>query len=184
MLRKDLKKNELDEILEGKGDFVQIDYLNRFIKLFPPIGMRKYAYLKLARIYLDKEMFSDAATMFNNAAINSLTFKEKQENYVKEAKCFVRALKFEEAGRALKKGFAEANEKEKNELYNELLDYYKKEGERLLKEKKSNQAAQIYERLIRMKVSNEDKLSFKEILLDLYQKLGKTKEYSFLKSLN
>ena len=183
MLTKNSKKNEIDEFLEGKGDFVQIDHLNRFIKLFPPIGMRKYAYIKLARIYLNKAMFIDAAKMFNHAAVNSLTFKEKQENYIKEAKSYVRALKFESAIRAMKKAFSEASQKEKLSLYKDLVEYYKKVGLDLESSGKVGQAMMVYERLIRMNLDEEEKKETKEKLLSIYKKLGKVKEYDFLKSL-
>lgn len=183
MLTKNSKRNEIDEFLEGKGDFVQIDHLNRFVKLFPPIGMRKYAYLKLARIYLNKSMFVDAAKMFSNAAVNSLTFKEKQENYIKESKSYVRALKFESASRAMKKAFSEASQKEKLSLYEDLAKYYKKVGEDLESVGKVGQAMMVYERLIRMNLTGEEKAEIKEKLLLIYSKLGKTKEYDFLKGL-
>lgn len=184
MLRKDLKKAELDELLEGKGDFVQIDYLNRFLKLFPPIAMRKYAYLRLAKVYLEKRLFEDAAKMFSNAAINSLTFKEKNESYMKEAKCYIKAGKFESSSKALRKAFSEANEKERNEMAREIINYYKKEGESLEKEGKPGAATTLYERLIRMRLPEEEKSEVKEKLLSLYKKLGKIKEYNFLKSLS
>jgi len=183
MLTKDSKKAEIEEFLEGKGDFVKIDYLNRFLKLFPPIIMRKYAYLTLARIYLNKSMFVDAAKMFNNAAINSLTFKEKQENHLKECKSYIKALKFENASKAIKKAFIEANQKEKRQLYKEMIDYYKKVANDLELQKKSGQATMVYEKLIRLNISEEEKQEIKEKLLNSYEKLGKTKEYSFLKSL-
>lgn len=183
MLTKNSKKAEIEEFLEGKGDFVKIDYLNRFLKLFPPITMRKYAYLKLARIYLNKAMFVDAAKMFNNAAINSLTFKEKQENHLKESKSYIKALKFENATKAIKKAFAEANQKEKKELYDEMINYYKKVAKDLELQGKFGHVTTVYEKLIRLNISEEEKQEIKEKLLSLYKSLGKIKEYNFLKGL-
>ena len=51
MLEKGMHKQDIDLVLEGKGDFIKIDYLNRYLKKMPPLEMRKYAYLKLAEIY-------------------------------------------------------------------------------------------------------------------------------------
>lgn len=183
MLTKDSKKAEIEEYLEGKGSFVKIDHLNRFLKLFPPINMRKYAYLTLARIYLNESVFVDAAKMFNNAAINSLTFKEKQENHLKESKSYIKALKFENASKAIKKAFSEANQKEKKELYKEMVNYYKKVASDLELQGKPGQATRVYEKLIKLNISEEEKEIVKEKLLNLYKKLGKTKEYDFLKTL-
>ena len=92
----------MEEVLEGKGDFVKIDYLVKYLKEMPPIEMRKFAYLKLAEIYLHKEMFIDAARMYRNISINALTFREKRENYLKEAKAYILAGKFEQSDKALR----------------------------------------------------------------------------------
>lgn len=182
MLKKDMRKNEIEEVLEGKGDFVKIDYLNRYLKEAPSLDMKKFAYLKLAEVYMNKNLFADAANMFKNAAVNSIVFREKQENYVKEAKCYIRAGLFENVNVALKNAFSDANESEKSNMFKEIVEYYKKEGERLETYSKSSQAIALFERLIRMKISSEDKFWVKEKLLNLYQKLGKSKEYNMLKS--
>lgn len=183
MLTRGMKKYEIEGALTGKDDFVQIDYLTKYITEQPPIDMRKYAHLRLARIYLNRSMFVDAAKAFRNAAINSVKFVEQQENCMKEAKCYIRALKFEDAGSALKKAFAEANQKQRNEMYRDFLDYYKKVGEDFEKAGLPGKSTKLYEKLIRMKITDEDKAQIKEKLLSLYERLGKTKEYNFLKSM-
>jgi len=183
MLQRDMKKTDIERMINDKGDFVQIDYLTKFIKLSPPIDMKKYAYLKLAGIHLRRRMYQDAAKMFRGAAINSLTFKEQKENYLREAKSYIKAQKFEDSQKALKKSFAEANLKERRELYDELVSFYKKEGEELLKKGLPGKATSLFEKLIRMKLTVEDKKHAKEKLLALYQKLGKTKDYDFLKTI-
>lgn len=167
-------------MLEGKGDFVQIDYLTRFLKLSPPISMRKYSYLALARIYLNRSSFTEAAKMFNNASINCLTFKEKQECHLKEAKSYVRATEYDKSIQALKKAFSEANQKERKKLFEDLIDYYKKVGEDFESSGLPGKATKLYEKLITMKISQEDKDEIREKLLILYKKLGRTKEYDAL----
>ena len=37
MLNKGMSKSEIERELKGKGDFIQIDYLNRFIAQKPPL---------------------------------------------------------------------------------------------------------------------------------------------------
>lgn len=180
MIRKNMRKNEIDELLSSKGDFVKIDYLTRFLKLFPPISMRKYSYLTLARIYLNRSSFTEAAKMFNNASINCLIFKEKQECHLKEAKSYIRAAKYDKSIQALKKAFIEASQKERFNLFTSLIEYYKKVGEELESKGLSGKATKLYEKLITMKISEEDKDSIREKLLSLYKKLGKTREYDAL----
>jgi tetratricopeptide (TPR) repeat protein len=181
MLTKNMHKKDIEEALEGKGDFVQIDYLNKYLKEMPPLEMRKFASLKLAEIYLKKEMFIDAAKMLRNIGINSLTFKDKQEYYFKEAKTYILAGKFEEADKALKRALMEANSREKQEIYKKMIEFYKEVGEKLEKGLKREKASKIYEKLLQMKISKEEKEEFKEKLLNLYEKLGKRKEADFLK---
>jgi tetratricopeptide (TPR) repeat protein len=183
MLTKDMKKADIEEILKDKGDFIQIDYLDRFIKDSPPIDMKRFAYEKLARIYLDRNMFENAALMFKNVAINSITFKEQQENYIKEAKCYIRAGRFDEVQNALKKAFAEANKKDRRKMYDEVVAYYKKTGEDYEKARLPGKSISLYEKLIRMKLTVEDKTYVRDRLIELYQKLGRTKDYNFLKSM-
>lgn len=182
MLTKDMHKPEIEAELEGKGDFVKIDYLNRYLKETPPIEMRKFAYLKLAEVYLEKDMFIDAANAFKNAAVNSITFREKQENYLREAKAFVSALKFDESDKALRKALNEANQKEKREIYEKLVEFYKKEIDKLEKNDKPGQLTKLYEKFLKLKVNDEDKEEVKEKLLNLYERLGKIKEARILRS--
>ncbi len=176
-----MHKNEVLEALEGKGDFVQIDYLTRYLRIMPPLEMRKFASLKLAEIYFRKEMFIDAAKMFRNVGMNSLTFKDKQESYLKEAKTYILAGKFEDSDKALKRALTEANSREKQELYNKIVAFYMEIGEKYDKNLKREKASKIYEKLYRMRLSDEEKEVIKEKLLDLYEKLGKRAEADFLK---
>ena len=184
MLHKDMLKTEIEEILEDKGEFIQIDYLDRYLKDSPSIDMKKFAYLKLARIYLNRSMFENAALMFKNAAINSHTFSEQQDLYTKEAKCYIRAQRFDEVQNAMKKAFAEANKEERRKVYDEIVDYFKKVGLDYLSQGLPGKAMNVFERLIRMKLTLEDKNFAKEKLLDIYQRLGKRKEYDFLNSVS
>jgi tetratricopeptide (TPR) repeat protein len=181
MLTKDMRKPEIEEFLSGRDTFVQMDYLNRYLKLMPPIDMRKFAYLKIAEICLEREMFSDAARAFHNAYTSSLTFSEKLEIGLKEAKAHILAQKYEDSDRALRRAMSEANSKEKKKLFLSIVEFYKKEGEKLINSNKREKASKLYEKLIRMKIEDSEKLEVKEILLDLYDRLGKRKEYNFLK---
>lgn len=177
-----MRKKEVEDALEGKGDFVKIDYLMKYLKKTPPLEMRKFAYLKLAEIYLHKEMFIDAARMYRNIAVNSPIFREKKENYLKESKAYILAGKFENSDKSLRRAIDEGNSIEKKESYKTITDFYIQEGERLEKDNKPGQTMKLYEKLIRMKLNDEEKENIREKLLTLYEKLGKREEYNFLKT--
>ena len=176
MLNKNMRNKEISGVLEKEGDFVKIDYLSRYLKENPPIEMRKFAYSKLAEIYSNKKMFSEVAKMYRNISINSLTFREKRENYLKESKAYILAKNFEASDKALKKAMAEGNSKEKEEIYEKIINFYENEGKKLENQKKPGATMKIYEILIRKKLSEEKYEEIRKKLLNLYDKLGKRKE--------
>ena len=181
LLTKDMHKSDIEKFLEGKGDFVKIDYLTRYIKIMPPIEMRKFAYLKLAEIYMGKEMYVDAAMAFKNAGVNSVSFKEKQENFLDEARAYISGGKFDDADKALRRAMDEGNQKEKEDLYKGILNCYKTEAEKLEKMGKHGSLVKLYEKMLRLKFSDAEHAGVKENLLKLYEKLGKVKEYKILR---
>lgn len=177
-----MHKKDVEEFLKGKGDYIQINHLERYLKIMPPMGMRKFAYEKLAEIYLKKEMFNDAAKMLKNVALSSVTFREKRIFYLKEAKAYILGMKFDESDMALKRAMVESNSREKKELQEKIIEFYKKQITELESKGKKEKCIKYYEKLIKMEISPEDKEDIREKLLVLYDKLGMTKEYEFLKS--
>ena len=176
-----MKKQEIEEALESKGEYIQINLLENYLKLMPPIEMRKFAYIKLAEIYKQKKMFSQEAEFCKKAALNSVTFKEKQKHYLSESKAHILAGKFDLSDKALKKAMDEANSKEKKELYQEIIEFYRKQIKELEAQNKKEKAEKLYEKLIRMKIPEKEKEELRLKLLDLYERLGKTEEIKLLK---
>ena len=182
MLRKDMTKNEIEKELQGKGDFVQIDHLSRFIKEKNlPIDKRKFVCLKLAEIHEKKGMLKDAAKMYNNIAIASIAFSEKIKNHVKEAELYIKAGAFDMVDEAVKKAMSEANATEKYNIQFIIKDFYKRQAETYEKELKRSYAVRIYEKLLEMNILELERQEIKEKLMMLYEKLGRLKEYFALK---
>ena len=179
-----MHKQEIEKILEGKGDFVKMDYLARYLKKVPPIDMRKFAHLKLAEIYLKKEMYLSAAQSFRSAAINSVTFREKRENFLKESKAWISSFDFEEADKALKRALSEGNSREKEAIYGEFINFFKKQIENVEKKNKPGHLMKLYEKFLNLKANEKEKENVKEKLVKIYDKLGKVKEANLLKGLN
>lgn len=182
MLKKGMSKQEIEKELSGKGDFVKIDYLTRFIKQQdPPIGIKKFSYLKLAEIYEEKSLFSKSAKMFEYAASISLTFSEKINHLLSATEQYIKGSLFDDADYAMKKALSEANTKEKRDIYSTVKSFYKKQGEYFEKTKKRNHALRVYEKLLEMNLDEREKQEVKNKLLELYEKLGKLKKYFALK---
>jgi len=181
MLYRDASKSEIEKEIEGKGDFVQIDYLTKFLKEKLPIDIKKFICLRLAEIYERKAMFGDAAKMFDNVALVSIAFSEKIKHYVKETELYIKAGVFDRADEAMKKAMNQANTIEKQDIYFVVKDLYKKQAEVYEKEMKRAHAVRIYEKLSEMNISNSDRQEIKKKLLELYEKLGKFEEMKRLK---
>ena len=168
-----MSKLDIEKCLNAKGNFIRIDYLTRFLREDIPLDMKKFCYTKLAETYENMKMFSDSARVFNNLAIISISFTEKINNYVKETKSYILTGNFPKADESMQKAMSQANSVQKNEVYNEIKNFYKRVAEDYEKETKRNKASGIYEKLLEMKISDMERQEIKSKLIDLYEKLGK-----------
>ena len=168
-----MNKQEIRDELGGKGDFIRIDYLNRFLRENPAIDMKRFAYLNLAETYDKIGMFIEAAKMFNNLAVLSIAFSEKIKNHLREAELYIKAGEFERVDEAMKKAMSEANASERAEIYFSVKWFYKKQADIYESELKRNNAARIYEKLLIMNLADSEREEIKEKLIGLYEKLAR-----------
>ena len=173
-------KSELEAEIANKGDYIQIDYLNRFLKLMPPHEMRKFAYIKLAGIYMRRQMFKDASQAYQNIAINSLTFTDKIKYFVLSTKALLEGGFFEDAERTLKRALADANFSQKASVLEDMKRFYKEIAEDLVLKGKKNKATIYYEKLLRQDLLDSEKAEIKEKLRRIYSSLGKISEIKLL----
>ena len=176
MIDKFAKKQEVEEFLENKGDFIQINHLELYLKKMPPMEMRKFAYLKLAEIYSNKKMHEKEAESYKKAAVNATTFRAKQEIYILESKAYLDAGKLDLSDKALKKALAEGNTREKKLIYENMLETYRGKIREFENQGKKEKSQKLYEKMINMKISEEEREQIRAKLLDLYERLGKTKD--------
>jgi tetratricopeptide (TPR) repeat protein len=182
MITKEMSKVEIENFLMGKGDYVQIDHLTRFLAdKQVPTDKRKFVHTKLAEIYERRGMFAEAAKMYNNVAIASVVFGEKIKAYTQEAKFYIKAGMFELADEAIKKAMGEANSSERINLQANIKIFYKQQAEIYEKQNRRSNAVKIYEKMLQMRLFEPDRPMIKEKLLGLYEKIGKIKEYLALK---
>jgi tetratricopeptide (TPR) repeat protein len=182
MITKEMSKVEIENFLTGKGDYVQIDHLTRFLAdKQVPTDKRKFVHTKLAEIYERRGMFAEAAKMYNNVAIASVVFGDKIKAYTQEAKFYIKAGMFELADEAIKKAIGEANSSERINLQANIKIFYKQQAEIYEKQNRRSNAVKIYEKMLQMRLFEPDRPMIKEKLLGLYEKIGKIKEYLALK---
>lgn len=176
-----ISKSEIEKEISGKGDFVQIDYLTKFLKDSKSMDVKKFIFLKLAELYGNINMLKDSAKNYGNAAMVSIPFSEKIKYFVKEAETYIKADEYEMADKAMRKAIGEANSQEKKEIYKTVLNFYRRQAEKYENDLKRAHAVKIYEKLLQMNIRNSEKREIREKLLNLYDKLNKRKDYLMLK---
>lgn len=180
MLTKGMSKSEIEKELKGKGDFIQIDYLNRFIAQKPPLHEKKFAFIRLIDIYNSKKMFNDVAKIYNNLSLLALSPQEKLDYLVKETKAHIQGGRFDEADSVMRRAMEEVPIIRKTEIYEDIKNFYKQQADQYEKESKRNHSAKVYEKILTMKITEQEKAEVKSKLLSLYDQLGKFKESSVL----
>lgn len=177
-----MSKSEVVKELEGRGDFVQIDYLTRFIEEGLPRDMKKFAYAKLAEIYAKRHMTSEAAKTYGFIADLSITFEEKIQFNIKQVELYIQAGQFDRADECIQTALRFANASQRPEIMLAIKEFYKRQAAVYEKERRRAHAAKLYEKLAGMKILSEsEKEDVKEKLLNLYEQLGKVREYQILK---
>jgi tetratricopeptide (TPR) repeat protein len=180
MLNKSMSKSEIERELKGKGDFVQIDYLTRFIAQKPPLHEKKVAFAKLIEIYEAKKMFNDVAKIYSNLAIIATSTQEKIDFLIKEAKAYIQGGQFDQADLTMRRVMDGVTIIKKTEIYEDMKNFYKKQADVYEKESKRNHAIKVYEKLLAMKITDSERNEAKARLLGLYEQLGKFRESSAL----
>ena len=185
VLKPGMTKSEIEQFLQDKGNFVQIDHLGRFLKEPVALDTKKFIFLKLATLYEKAKMLNESAKMYENAAGLSIAFAEKIKHYMKEVELYAKLGTFDKVEQAAKKAMAQANSREREEITTSVKIFYKEQAKVCETELKRNQAVRFYEKILEMRISEQEKIEIKEKLLELYKKLGKLHEYLALeKSLN
>ena len=82
----------------------------------------------------------------------------------------------------MKKAMLEANSVQRNEIFTTIKNIYKQQAEIFEKNLKRIHAVKAYEKLVEMRPSESEREQLRNKLLDLYEKLGRRKEYFLLKS--
>lgn len=166
-------KSEVEEKLRGKGSFVQLEYLTSLMKKELPLDVKKFVGLKLAEIYENTNMFSDAAQIYETLAMISVKSSERVDFYVKETQAYIKSDSFERADTAMRKALAESNSTEKENIQKIIKSFYLSLAQDYEKKLRKSHAIKVYEKLMNMKISEVEKTQIKEKLMELYEKLGK-----------
>lgn len=177
MLKREMNKEEIEREFEGKGDYVLIDNITRFLKENVPQDTRRVTYIKLVGIYEKRNMFFEAANIYGKLIEIAITPFDKINYLLKEADCYIKSGMFEKADVTISKISEHAKSAEKNRIMVYIAQAYKKQAEVYEKEKRRNKAAKTYEKLLTMNIPETEKNEINQKLSGLYKELGMIDEY-------
>ncbi|MDD5699956.1 MAG: hypothetical protein PHH00_02060 [Candidatus Nanoarchaeia archaeon] len=182
MLTKEMMKSDIEKELNGKGDYVQIDMIRRFLKENIPNEIRKFASLKLAEIYERRSMFSEAAFLYSKLAELAADYAGRMDCLLKEAGDYIKAGFFEGADAAANKITAEVKPMEKTKYSDAVKIFYRTQAGIYEKSKRRSKAAEIYEKMLTLKgLLDLERTEINNKLFGLYRELGMVDKYLGMK---
>lgn len=181
VLKKGMTIEEIDRELSGKGDFVQIDYMTSFLKLESTFEIRKYVSMKLSDVYEKRGMFSESAKIYEMIGEFAKGYAEQTKYFVRAAELYIMADLYPRADECIRKALRETKIKQQNEIEKNIKNLYINQAEKYLTEKRRSNSVKIYEKLLVMNISKDEREDIKKKLLGLYEELGRMREYYMLK---
>jgi tetratricopeptide (TPR) repeat protein len=177
MLRKEMTKVEIEKELTGKGDYVLIDNMTRFLKENLPLDIKRFVYLKLVAVYERRSMFADAAAVYDKLIELSLTPQDKVNYRTKATECYIKSGFFDKADLSMKNLSGEAKLGEKAKINSSIKDFYMNQAQTYEKEKRRARAIQTYQKLLTLNLLDFEKETINRKLLMLYKETGMIKEF-------
>ncbi len=173
----DLSRKEVEAKLAVVGDYVKMDYLQQCLKKNLDFDTRKYVLVTLSSIYESRKMFLEAGKLIRNAAEINTTFEGKMNDFMKSVELFVKSGNYDDADISFAKALACANEMQKPHLKARQRAFYKTAGQEYMGKDKRKHAMDAYEKLWSLDLAPDEKQEVRSVLMQLYEKLGKIKEF-------
>lgn len=174
-------KAQIENKLQTMGDYVQMSYLQRALKSGLDFDTRKFVLLRLGGIYEARRMHLEAAKMIKAAAEINTTYREKIRDYMKATELFIKGQDYPEADRLFAQSLALGNSQEKLQMKQAYKNFYLTQAKLFENSDKRTNAKETYEKVLALELDIGERTQVQKSLLDLYDKLGKIKEYYALK---
>lgn len=181
MRGKEFSRREIEERLSKMGDYVKIGFLSDCLKATLDFDTRKFALVKLANLYETRKMYFDAGKAMRSAAEINTTFVGKMNDFIKAAELFVRGGDYDLADAAVKNALSHANGEQRNVVKKSVKGFYMNQAREFLANDRRKGATEVYEKLLTMEIDESERQDVSEKLLQLYDNLGKIREYYMLK---
>ncbi len=174
-------KSEIENKLKTMGEYVKMSYLQRAAKSQLDFDTRKFVLIELTRIYEQKKMYLDAGKTIKSAAEITTTFREKMVQFMKSVEFNVKGNDFTEAERIFAQALALGNDREKWEMKQQFKQFHFSQAQGYIKNDRRSNAKVLYQKMLSMELNPSEKSEVQNQLLNLYLKLGNTREYYALR---
>lgn len=172
-----LGRKEIEMKLVGIGDYVKLDYLQQCLKKQLDFDTRRFVLTTLTGIYESRKMFYEAGKMIRAAADINTTFNGKMNDFLKSALLFIKSGNYVEADISMAKATGSANDAQKVGIKIKIKEAYKEQAKEFMKRDKRKHAMETYEKILLFDLNPLEKKEAQKSLLELYEKLGKVKEF-------
>ncbi|MFH1501047.1 MAG: hypothetical protein ABIE22_03835 [archaeon] len=172
-------REEIEARLKTMSDFLKMEYLEHSLK-DSDFGVKRFCHQKLAELYEARKMYAEAAKNMSSVAEVSISFRDKRDAYMKEVELWVKSGNMEMFDSAMTKVLSNAHGPEKDDIRSAVKNLLRRQAQVYEKSMKRAAALKLYEKLYQMAEPYEkDEIKIK--LKELYNRLGKIKEYMALR---
>jgi hypothetical protein len=175
-------RREVESKLVSMSDYVKLDFLQKCLDKTLDFDTRKFVLETLAGIYEDRAMFREAARLLRNSSEINATQMQARQALMRSCELFIRSGEFEESEISFHRALSHAELSEKARMQMKKKSMYMFYAQECLDKEKRRHAMLAYEKVMRMNLDGDERLELRERLMDLYDKLGKVKEYLALKN--
>lgn len=158
---------------------LKLETLENLAKKRLPADIQKFVFINMAMIHEHKSWWTNAAKYYRNAADIAVTFKEREDLYMKEVEMYIKAMMYNFADESMKKAMdAIANQKNREIIKNKVRDIYLNEARMCEMTEKRTHAIKAYEKALVF--IPETQLDLKNSILNklviLYERVGKVRD--------
>lgn len=174
-------RREVEAKLAKVGDYVKMDYLANCLKMNLDFDTRKYVLTTLSKIYESRSMFSEAAKLMRWSADINTTYDGKINDFMSSVELYIKAGAFDESDVSFNKALVLANQNQKNEVKNKRKLMYAAQAKEYIRKDRRKHAMETYEKLLTLDLGPNEKRDVQNVLLGLYEKLGKVRDFYTMK---
>ncbi|PIU76088.1 hypothetical protein COS75_00940 [Candidatus Pacearchaeota archaeon CG06_land_8_20_14_3_00_35_12] len=174
------EKQKILRVLASKNsDEVRIEILERLLKERLPKDLQKFALMQIASLHERKNWLSNAAKYYKMAAEISVTYREREDLFMKEVEMFIKAIMYNQADEAMKKAIeAVANPKNRDVIKERVIQLYLNEARMNEMNERRVNAIKTYEKVLSMIGESRKDLRSQIMskLVVLYERVGKVRD--------